>query len=615
MPQSPNSYLPIDLLALDDSAAPEILYYRYKDEIRVVLGGTGGITDLNGETGAIQSFATGTAGTDFGISSAANVHTFNLPVADATNTGKLSNTDWSTFNSKQNALTFGDLTEATSSILTILGGTGAVIGAGASIQVAQASGSTSGYLSSTDWNTFNGKQSALTFSTGLTNTAGTITANLSTGVAGGQSVIGGTAASEILTLSSTTNATKGLIAFGTSAYDEVNNRLGIGTQSPTYDLHMMKGFAKKFGYTFPIGLNDLTAAGTYTGTSGNSYRVIIDGTGTPDTFRWEKNFVTQASGVAITGGVQNLTDGVTIQFAATTGHTLDGAWTIQYQQTATLNTGELYTSGIKFGEVDAAGNTLIGAAGTSITGGIFNTCAGFLAGANFTTSLGLVLFGYKAGNAITQASAMTCVGFQSGMLQTTGGSGTYGGYRCFEKNVSGILNTGWGANAGLNNTGSTNTFVGAGSGQNSGGASGCVFIGQAAGFFETTNNKLYIHNTNSTTPLIYGDMDLVGNTAKVIITGGFGATVNKGSGAIALFNNQLTYISTGAGTVTLPTADFIGQVFFYKNDHTATITIQRAGTDLINPLGNANTVTSLSITTGNAAGLISDGAGQWFRIF
>jgi hypothetical protein len=34
-------------------------------------------------------------------------------------------------------------------------------------------------------------------------------------------------------LSSTSNATKGLIKFGTSAYDEVNNRLGIGNQAPT----------------------------------------------------------------------------------------------------------------------------------------------------------------------------------------------------------------------------------------------------------------------------------------------------------------------------------------------------------------------------------------------
>lgn len=72
------------------------------------------------------------------------------------------------------------------------------------------------------------------FSTGLTKSAfDIVTANLSTGIAGGQSAIGGTAASENLTLSSTVHATKGLIKFGTtSAYDEANTRLGIGTIAP-----------------------------------------------------------------------------------------------------------------------------------------------------------------------------------------------------------------------------------------------------------------------------------------------------------------------------------------------------------------------------------------------
>jgi hypothetical protein len=55
----------------------------------------------------------------------------------------------------------GDLTESTSSVLTITNGSAAVLGSGTSIQVKQANTSQSGYLSNTDWNAFNGKQAAL----------------------------------------------------------------------------------------------------------------------------------------------------------------------------------------------------------------------------------------------------------------------------------------------------------------------------------------------------------------------------------------------------------------------------------------------------------------------
>lgn len=110
---------------------------------------------------------------------------------------------------------------------------------------------------------------AYTFSTGLTDAASTITANLSTGIAGGQSAIGGTAASEIFTLSSTSHATKGKILFetsGTSAYDGAKGFLGIGTTTPPA-LLSTAGSISAADWSATGGINLNTAAATYTNTT------------------------------------------------------------------------------------------------------------------------------------------------------------------------------------------------------------------------------------------------------------------------------------------------------------------------------------------------------------
>jgi hypothetical protein len=63
------------------------------------------------------------------------------------------------------------------------------------------------------------------------------------GRAGGQTLNGDTASGGTLKLVSSAHATKGKVLFGaagTSAYDEVNDRLGIGTAAPGFDIHMQK---------------------------------------------------------------------------------------------------------------------------------------------------------------------------------------------------------------------------------------------------------------------------------------------------------------------------------------------------------------------------------------
>jgi hypothetical protein len=129
------------------------------------LAGLGGIsyTSLSGGTGISYNSTTGAisySGTVYTDSSIRGLISATSPISYNSTTGVIS-------------LTSGNLTEATSSVLTITGGTGAVLGSGTSIQVKQATTSVSGFLSSTDWNTFNNKQGTITLTT--TGTSGAAT--------------------------------------------------------------------------------------------------------------------------------------------------------------------------------------------------------------------------------------------------------------------------------------------------------------------------------------------------------------------------------------------------------------------------------------------------------
>jgi hypothetical protein len=155
------------------------------------------------------------------------------------------------------------------------------------------------------------------------------------------------------------------------------------------------------------------------------------------------------------------------------------------------------------------------------------------------------------------------LGSGAGELDDGSGNTSCGvGYNALGTNISGSMNTAFGAsalyhdasgtyNVGIgsganfyNYDGINNTIIGtmAGFGTQLHSKSGNVFLGYSAGYFETGDNKLYIDNSNSTSPLIYGEFD----NNKIIINGEFQATGNVGIGN----SNPACDLHIGDGTGT-----------------------------------------------------------------
>jgi hypothetical protein len=116
-------------------------------------------------TGSVNGYLTSTDWTTF--NNKQNALTFTTPLVNTSNTitinqssgsanGFLTSTDWTTFNNKQNALS-----NASASVSGILTSTDWTTFNNKQNALSNASASVSGILTSTDWTTFNGKQNAL----------------------------------------------------------------------------------------------------------------------------------------------------------------------------------------------------------------------------------------------------------------------------------------------------------------------------------------------------------------------------------------------------------------------------------------------------------------------
>lgn len=167
-----------------------------------------------------------------------------------------------------------------------------------------------------------------------------------------------------------------------------------------------------------------------------------------------------------------------------------------------------------------------------------------------TSGAGNMAIGVNALRENTLGSLNTAVGTQA-LLNLTGAGTSF--------------NTAIGESAMLGNTsGSSNTAVGYEAGKNNILGSNNIFLGNQAGFGETESNKLYVSNSNTTLPLIYGDF-----SAKFISIGDVGvagdpvATAAKRNSLAAQYGLlvQKGILTEKIKVATMTTTDWADYVF------------------------------------------------------
>lgn len=339
-----------------------------------------------------------------------------------------------------------------------------------SISINQSTTSSNGYLSSTDWNTFNGKQASLVSGTNIKTINGTSILGSGDIVAGAPSMLESNATD--LTL---WNNGKGNVLTNTSFGDGAlrgclggDSNTAIGYQSLyslTYgQFNVAVGrnalkMATSGGYNTAIGNDTLDAVTTATSNVAvgyNSLSALTTGS--------QNTAVGHGSGSLITTGTQNTAIGQGALDACISGaynvalgvDALGGI--ITSSDNVGIGNGSLRSSTAGF-QNTAVGNYAM----YRLTNGSGNVALGYLAGENNTTGSENSFFGYDAGASNTTGTRNIFIGTYSGASNTTGGSNTAIGNDTNTGNFSGCVIIGRGATATA-----SNQFVVGSSGINAG---------------------------------------------------------------------------------------------------------------------------------------------------
>lgn len=226
------------------------------------------------------------------------------------------------------------------------------------------------------------------------------------------------------------------------------------------------------------------------------------------------------SGANITTGSDNICIGESSGLMKTTSSNdvIIGSGACQYSGGSNVVIGT--SSG--GGNTAKTENVVVGAGAGPSMEGDRNVLAGYYAGYDLTSGDSNIFIGDRAGQASTTCTGPIYIGDAAGSKQTTNSTSILVGYKCGEDST-GAGNTAIGytsmrdaTSANYNTTlgsetlyslttGDNNTALGYQAGYSSADTDGCVYLGYQAGYSNITDNLLYIENSNSASPLIWGD--------------------------------------------------------------------------------------------------------------
>jgi len=313
-------------------------------------------------------------------------------------------------------------------------------GATPAISIANANTTTTGALTSTDWNTFNGKQAALVSGTNIKTINGTSV------LGSGDLVIGGLPAWVETNATDLTlwNNGKGNVISNTSFGDSALRSNTTGARNSAY------------------GNNSLFSVTT--GSDNTAYGSSSLGNITTASFN---TAIGSESMFSALGGAQNTAIG--------------------YQSLRNVGAG--------------SNNTSVGYQALLNNTGASNSALGWSSLKTMTTGTQNVAIGYNALTAATTSINNVAIGFQAQYQSTTGASNTSIGFQANGGITTGSNNTGIGTNANTNiQTGIGNTGVGA----QAGGASVGTNYSVAVGFQATAGADAIVIGTSSNSSTFTG---------------------------------------------------------------------------------------------------------------